>query len=147
VSPDSFYLYKIELEKGVTFKGKIIISSSEEPVTVEVYDPDGDIIDKISVLEDMDIEFVSKNAGLYDIRFHNHDSNSTIYVTFNFEVKRDVPVIPAFPLCPIFIGIGFFIISKTSLLRARKVRKSALECYLPITYFYSLASNNNSTTH
>jgi hypothetical protein len=34
----------MELEKGLTVRGIIIISKPEKPITVEIYNPDGDII-------------------------------------------------------------------------------------------------------
>ena len=114
VPPGSFYLYEIELDKGVTFRGKINLSEPVKQITVEVYDVSGELIEKVSVLSEVEISFVSTDAGMYDIRFHNIESEKSVELTFSYDVKRDFPVIPAFPIWSIVIGISFFLILKTT---------------------------------
>jgi hypothetical protein len=97
------------LDRGVTFRGKIVISIPEKPITVEIYDVNGEVIEKISVLKEIEINFFSADTGTYEIRFYNFESDNTVDLTFSFNVKRDFPIIPSFQIWSMVIGIGFFI--------------------------------------
>ena len=114
IPPGSFYLYEIELDKGVTFRGKIKLSEPVKQITVEVHDLSGEVIEKVSVLSEVEISFLSTDAGIYEIRFHNFESDKSVELTFSYDVKRDFPVIPAFPIWSIVIALLFFLILKTT---------------------------------
>lgn len=104
VPQGSLYVYEVNIDKGITFRGEIIISNSAKPVTVEIYDPSGEIIDKITVLDKIEISFITEKTGEYEVKFHNFELESSVDVIFNYSVKRDIPFIPGYSICTLLIG-------------------------------------------
>ena len=104
----SIYLYEVEIDKGITFKSKIDLSENKVPIIVEIYDPDGEIIEKMTVLADLELNFVTVTAGTYEIKFYNMVSESSVELLFSYNVQREIPVIPSFPPWSLFIGLLLF---------------------------------------
>ena len=110
VPQGSFYLYEINIDTGITFQGKIELIDKQKPITVEIYDPNGEIIEKTSVLGTIEIMFITEEAGIFVIKFYNFEVDDTVDLTFSYNVKRELPVIPGFSLNAILLGSVLFII-------------------------------------
>ena len=110
VPQGSFYIYEIDIDKGITFKGTIILSDKAKPITIEIYDPSGEIIEKTTVLDTIEITFITVEAGRYVFKFYNFESEVSVELTFSYDVKRELPVIPGFPFWALIIGTAISII-------------------------------------
>jgi hypothetical protein len=109
VHQGSPHVYEINIDKGITFRGVILLSDSSKPITIEIHDPSGEIVEKATALKRIEISFVTAEAGMYEIKFYNFESESSVELTFSYDVKRDISVIPAFSFWAIFIGTVFFL--------------------------------------